>query len=98
MTYARVGVYTLQGTPTEVAHIASEEMLPVFKRQPGFLDYQVIATEGKMVSISTWQTEAQANEGGKQAATLVGQHPGKMTLEQSFVGDAMFPTPRASRS
>ena len=43
MNYARVGVYTLTTTPKEATRLATEEMLPIFKRQPGFVDYQVVA-------------------------------------------------------
>ena len=87
MTYARVGVYTLKGTATDVTRQATEGMLPIFKRQPGFVDYQLVSSDGKVVSISTWQTEAQANEGTKQAAMFVKEHPGLMTLDHNFVGD-----------
>jgi heme-degrading monooxygenase HmoA len=87
MNYARVGVYTLSGTPTEVTRLATEEMLPIFKRQPGFVNYQVVTAPGKLISISTWQSEAQANEGTKQAATFVNSHPGMLTLDHNFVGD-----------
>ena len=87
MTYARVGVYTLSTTPIEATRLATEEMLPIFKRQPGFVDYQVVAADGKLISISTWQSKEQANEGTKQAATFVQKHPGMLTLDQHFVGD-----------
>jgi hypothetical protein len=87
MTYARVGVYALTGSSSDVTRIATEGMLPIFQRQPGFVDYQIVAGEGKLVSISTWQTEAQATEGTKQAAMLVKDHPGLLTLEQNVVGD-----------
>ena len=87
MTYARVGIYTLEGTPTEVTRVATEEMLPIFKRQPGFVDYQVVTGDSKLVSISTWQSQEQANEGAKQAAMFVQEHPGMLTLDHNFVGD-----------
>ena len=87
MTYARVGVYTLQSTPTEITRLATDEMLPIFQRQPGFVDYQIVAGPGKLVSLSTWQTEAQATEGVKQAAAVVAQHPDMLTLEHDVVGD-----------
>ena len=87
MTYARVGVYTLTTTPIEATRLATEEMLPIFKRQPGFVDYQVVSTDDTLTSISTWQSKEQANEGTKQAAMFVESHPGMLTLDQHFVGD-----------
>ena len=87
MTYAQVGVYTLTGTPTEVTRLATDEMLPLFKRQPGFVDYQVVSTDDKLISISTWKSKEHANEGTKQAAMFIQSHPGMLTLDQNFVGD-----------
>ena len=87
MNYARVGVYTLTTTPIEATRLATEEMLPIFKRQPGFVDYQVVSTDDKLISISTWKSKEHAAEGTKQAAKFVQEHPGMLTLDQNFVGD-----------
>ena len=87
MTFARIGVYTLKATPAEATRLATDEMLPIFKRQPGFVDYQVVTGDGKLISISTWQSQEQANEGTKQAATVVNSHSGMLTLDHNFVGD-----------
>ncbi len=87
MNHARVGVYTLTTTPTEATRLATEEMLPIFKRQPGFIDYQVVTGDGKLISISTWKSKEHANEGTKQAAMFVQSHSGMLTLDDSFVGD-----------
>jgi heme-degrading monooxygenase HmoA len=88
MNCARVGVYSLSTDATEATRLATKEMLPIFKRQPGFVDYQVVSTNDALISISTWKTREQADEGTRQAAKFVESHPGMMKLEQHFVGDA----------
>jgi heme-degrading monooxygenase HmoA len=87
MNYARVGVYTLTTTPFEATRLATEGMLPIFKRQAGFVDYQVVSTGDKLISISTWKSKEHAAEGTKQAAMFVESHPGMLTLDHNFVGD-----------
>jgi heme-degrading monooxygenase HmoA len=87
MTFSRIGVYTLTGAAPDVTRQATEGMLPILQRQPGFVDYQLVTAEDKVISISTWQTEAQATEGSKQAATFVAEQRTPMTLDHSYVGD-----------
>lgn len=91
MNYARVGVYTLKGTTPEVTRQATEGMLPILKRQPGFVDYKVIAGDGKLVSITTWESMEQANAGTQQAATFVRENlSSQLSLDNNFVGDVVL--------
>jgi hypothetical protein len=95
MTYARVGVYTLQHTPTTVACNPTEAMLPLFERQPGLVDNLIVTATGTLVSISTWSSAEQAHEGARQAAQFVLAHDGVLTLDHSYVGTMTLAT-RAS--
>jgi heme-degrading monooxygenase HmoA len=91
MKYARVGVYTLKGTAPEVTRQATEGMLPVFKRQPGFVDYNIVAADGKLISITTWESMEQANAGTTHAATFVRENlSSQLTLDHNFVGDVVL--------
>jgi heme-degrading monooxygenase HmoA len=91
MTYARVGIYTLTGDEADVTRQASEGMLPIFKRQPGFVDYSIVAADGKLISISTWESMEQANAGTQQAATFVDEKlSSQVSLDTSFVGDVVL--------
>lgn len=87
MQYARVGIYTLSGPVDEVLRQASEGMLPIFKRQPGLVGYELVSAGDKLISISTWQTLEQANEGTQQVAAFVQDHATLMTLDHHYVGD-----------
>jgi heme-degrading monooxygenase HmoA len=91
MTYARVGIYTLTGDKADVTRQATEGMLPIFQRQPGFVDYNIVAADGKLISISTWESMEQANAGTQQAATFVDEKlSSQVSLDTSFVGDVVL--------
>jgi heme-degrading monooxygenase HmoA len=91
MNHARVGIYTLTGNAAEVTQQATDGMLPLFKRQPGFVDYSIVAADGKLISISTWESLEQANAGTQQAATLVKEQLGEqLSLDSNYVGDVVL--------
>jgi heme-degrading monooxygenase HmoA len=93
MTYARVGIYSHTGTTleSEITRQVAEGLLPIFKRQPGFVDYNLVAADGKLISISFWESMEQAQAGTKQAATWVAEKLGsQVTLDTNFVGDVVL--------
>lgn len=93
MSHVRIGIYALTGgTAKEVADLAREGMLPVFQAQPGFKSYGLAETaEGKIVSVSLWDSFAQAQQANDLAASWVGENlAGKVRLEGAHVGDFLF--------
>jgi len=91
MTHARVGIYTLTGDVSAVTQQATDGMLPIFKGQPGFVDYNIVAADGKLISISTWESMEQANAGTRQAATFVEEQLGEqVSLDTNYVGDVVL--------
>jgi heme-degrading monooxygenase HmoA len=88
MACKRVGVYALHGNPIDVVRQVTEEMLPVVKRQPGFIDDELITTGDKLISISTWRSREHATEGAVTAASFVREHlADHLQLEHSFLGE-----------
>ena len=81
-----------KGTFSEIADTAKGGMLRTFKEQPGFVRYGLADTgEGTCVSISLWETHAQAEAAVPVAATWVREHLGdRIELRSSQVGDAFF--------
>jgi len=66
-------------------------MLLIFKRQPGFVDYSIVAADGKLISVSTWESMEQANAGTKHASTFVKDQPGEqVSLDTNYVDDVVF--------
>jgi heme-degrading monooxygenase HmoA len=93
MSHVRVGVYALtSGTAKEVGDRAREGMLSVFRAQPGFQAYGLAeAEEGKLVSVSVWNSGEQAAQANEVAASWVRENiADRVRLESSQVGDFLF--------
>jgi hypothetical protein len=93
MQYLRLANYKVtKGTFSEIADVAKGGMLKTFKEQPGFVRYGLADTgEGTCVSITLWETHAQAEAAAPVAATWVREHLGdRIELRSNQVGDLAF--------
>ena len=93
MAHKRIAVYTItRGTAREVANLAQEGLLPIFRRQPGFLAYEGVAVgTDTIISLSTWQSAEQADAATRQAADWVRQNiADRIRLVNNYVGDVLF--------
>jgi hypothetical protein len=81
-----------KGTFSEIVDAAKGGMLKTFKEQPGFIRYGLADTgEGNCVSISLWETHAQAESAAPVAATWVREHLGdRIELRSNQGGDLAF--------
>ena len=82
----------IKGTFPELAEEAKSGMLSTFKTQPGFIRYGLADTgEGTCLSISLWETHAQADAAAPVAATWLGEHMAdRIELRSNVVGDLAF--------
>ena len=95
MTTVRIGIYAMtSGTPQEVTDRAQEQdgMLSLFRAQPGFKAYGLAETqEGKLVSVSLWESAEQAQQANELAASWVKENlADRIQLEGTQVGDFLF--------
>ena len=93
MSHVRIGVYALtSGSAKEVGDLAQEGMLSVFRGEPGFMAYGLAETqEGKLISVSLWDSGKQAHQANELAASWVSENlADRIQLESSQVGDFMF--------
>ncbi len=92
MQHARVAVYTItSGTFKELAKDAEDGMLPIFQQHPGFINYGLQESGQNIVSISIWETRAEAEAANRLAAEWVRDHlADKVRLETTYVGDLAF--------
>jgi hypothetical protein len=93
MQYLRLANYKItKGTFSEIVDDAKGGMLKTFKEQPGFIRYGLADTgQGTCVSISLWETHAQAEASIPVAATWVREHLGdRVELRSNQVGDLAF--------
>jgi heme-degrading monooxygenase HmoA len=93
MQALRIANYkVIKGTFPELAEEAKGGMLDAFKTQPGFIRYGLADTgEGTCVSISLWETHAQADAAAPVAATWDREHlADRVELRSNQVGDLAF--------
>ena len=90
MRYTRLATYKLtNGTFPELVGMAEKGILPIFTREPGFVDYGLVdAGQHKVVSISIWETREQAQKAVTVAETWVKANlANRISLETNYVGD-----------
>ena len=95
MTHMRIAAYRItSGTAQEVADLARDGMLPIFRQQPGFVGYEVVdAGNGTVLSVSRWQSAEQAVAATAKAADWVRENlAARVQLQASYVGEALLST------
>jgi heme-degrading monooxygenase HmoA len=97
MRCTRVALYDIKtGTFDEVVGQAKSGMVPLFKESQGFVSYGVAqVAKDAFVSISTWETRAQADTAATKAAEWVRANSrDRFTLRDNYVGDLAIDTGR----
>ncbi|MDP9297825.1 MAG: antibiotic biosynthesis monooxygenase, partial [Actinomycetota bacterium] len=92
MQALRIANYKVtKGTFPELADEA-KGMLSSFKAQPGFIRYGLADTgQGTCLTISLWETHAEAEAAAPVAATWVSEHlADRVELRSNKVGDLAF--------
>jgi hypothetical protein len=94
MRYTRISTYDLtNGTFNELTGIAEKGILPMFAREPGFVNYGLVdAGDHKVISISIWETREMAQKSAVVAATWVKENVSdRVRLVTTSIGDlALF--------
>lgn len=94
MRYTRIATYDMvKGTFPELTATAERGILPMFAKQPGFVDYGLVdAGANKVVSISIWETREAAHESGNMAVAWVKDNVAdRVHLVTNYVGElALF--------
>ena len=95
MRCTRVALYDIKtGTFDEVVTQAKSGMVPLFKDSDGFVSYGVAQVDKKaFVSISTWETRAQADTAATKAAEWVKANGrDRFSLRINYIGDLAIDT------
>jgi hypothetical protein len=95
MQHGRVAIYHVKPDHDldDVSRIAQDGMLPIFHGQPGFVGYGLIKVDQgqRLVSMSFWETEAEADKAVPLAADFVSSQLAEyIRLEENHVGDLSF--------
>lgn len=91
--YGRVGFYTFQpGTLDPLIDKARAELVPMTRRQPGFLRYAVVRTGAdSVVSLSAWEAREQSEQAAQQLAGWVRENfgPGLLSVD-NYIGEIVL--------
>jgi heme-degrading monooxygenase HmoA len=94
MRYTRLATYDLiKGNFNELTGIAEKGVLPMFVKEPGFVNYGLVdAGNNKVVSISIWETREAAQKSASVASTWVKENiADRVHLVTTYIGDlALF--------
>jgi hypothetical protein len=93
MQHIRIAIYDLtpKGVFANLAKRAERDVLPVFAQQPGFLRYGLASSGRQVISVSLWETEAEATAANAIAADWVRANiADQVTLKSTYVGDLAF--------
>jgi hypothetical protein len=86
MPYGRCVIYTFAGDEQEMIEKAKAGILPIFKAQPGFVAYGTMIKDGKIVSLSAWDSQAEAEAADEAALQWVKDNLDATVLER-YVGE-----------
>jgi hypothetical protein len=68
-------------------------MLPIFQAQPGFKGYSLVESDGEVISISSWESAADADEASALAVEWIAENmAGDIELKEQRVGEVLFST------
>lgn len=94
MRYTRLSTYEItSGTFDDLTGIVEKGMLPIFAREPGYVDYGLVDVGNhKVVAISIWETREEAQHSAAMAATWVKDNiADRVRLVTTQIGDlALF--------
>jgi heme-degrading monooxygenase HmoA len=91
--YGRMAIYNLSGDAHDLARRAEGGMLPIFQAQQGFRSYTVASGDGQILSLSAWDTRADAEAGSAAAASWVADNLGdELELVDVRYAEVLFST------
>jgi hypothetical protein len=98
MAHGRVAVFTLKpGSAHEVAGRAEQDILPLFRNQPGFISYTLMTIgDDAIASFSMWDSKRQAEEANRLAGDWVQKNlSGVLMSVDGHIGDVVCSFPPA---
>jgi hypothetical protein len=89
---ARMATYSFSGDAQDLARRAEEGILPILKSQPGFKAYSVAIGDGEVLSMSVWDTRADAEAGSEVVASWVAENMAEIDVINVRYAEIMFST------
>jgi heme-degrading monooxygenase HmoA len=89
---ARIATYGFTGDAHDLGRRAEAGILPILEVQPGFKGYSVAIGDDKILSVSAWDTRADAETGSAAVAAWVAENMTEISLIEVHYGEIMFST------
>ncbi len=86
MSFGRCVIYSFAGDADEVIEKARAGILPIFKRQSGFVAYGVMVEGDQIISMSAWNSESDAKAADEAAKQWVSENMDAKVVT-SFIGN-----------
>jgi hypothetical protein len=91
--HGRVATYTYTGDALKIARKAEDGILAIFRTQPGFKAYSVLATDEKIISFSAWESAEAAEAANPIVAEWVAENlSDEIELQKTQIGEIYFST------
>jgi hypothetical protein len=92
--HGRFAKYSYSGDAHELAARVEDGLLPIFKSQPGFKAYSVMATDDTILSFSAWESASDAEAANEAAASWVAENLGgdDIELKTTKIGEILIGT------
>jgi len=87
-----MATYSFSGDGLDIARRAEAGILPILKAQPGFKAYTVAINDDEVLSLSVWDSQADAEAGSKVVATWVAENMTEIDVTQVRYAEIMFST------
>ena len=87
MAYGRYAIYDFTGDENELTQRAREGVLPILEGMDGFIVYGVLIKDGKVISMSAWDSEEHARAGDKAAKAWVQESAPEMSPTATYFGE-----------
>jgi heme-degrading monooxygenase HmoA len=89
---ARMATYSFSGDEDDLARRAEQGILPILQAQPGFQAYSVAVGDGEVLSLSVWDTRADAEAGSQVVASWVAENMAEIDLINVRYAEIKFST------
>jgi heme-degrading monooxygenase HmoA len=91
--HTRLAIYNFSGDAHDLGRRAEQGILPIFQSQPGFQAYSVAAGDGKILSLSVWDSATDAKAGNEAASAWVAENmASELDLIEVHFAELLFST------
>lgn len=89
----RLATYKFSGDAQDLGRRAEAGLVPLLQASPGFAGYTVSYGDGEILSMSAWESRAEAEAGSAAVAAWVGENmAGELELAGIRYADVLFST------